>query len=195
MERLADLATDAGMHLLWGREHFPGVVDHDTWESELLDDEDIERHIAAGHVVPIYIHADGVYAFTLRLESDARLTPDEQKHVRRASGPYRFVSLGHADLSGLEAIEASVATDGSVVSAPLAPAEYSVQVLQMDYGKVRNRTDEHPDFIVLVEPATPGTSYRLSVETFDDDEDEAEGGGGRRGRSLWGRWRTGGRDR
>ena len=41
--------------------------------------------------------------------------------------------------------------------------------------------DKHPDFIVLVEPATPEMSYRLSVETFDDDEDktrrEATGGG------------------
>jgi len=194
MERRADLATDSGMHLLWGREHFPGVVDYDTWEPELLEDEDIERHIAAGHVVPIYIQADGVYAFTLRLDGDARLTPDEQKRVRRASPPYRFVSLGHVDLSGIEAVEASVATDGSVVSAPLAPGEYSVKVFLMDYDKVRNRTDKHPDFIVLVQPSTPGTSYRLSVETFDD-EDEAEESGGRGGRSLWGRWRTGARDR
>jgi hypothetical protein len=180
MEVRADLATDAGMHLLWGREHFPQVVDYDTWEPELLEDEDIERHIAAGHVVPINIHADGMYAFTLRLDGDARLTPDEQKHVRRTSHPNRFVSLGHVDLSGIEAVEASVATDGSVASAPLPPGEYSVPVFQMDYGKVRRRTDQHPDFIVLVEPAVPGTSYRLAVDTFDEvDEDEEEEGCGR----------------
>ena len=54
MDLLATLRTDAGMHVLWDRYHFPGVVDYPTWESELVEDENIERrHIAMGHIVPI----------------------------------------------------------------------------------------------------------------------------------------------
>ena len=39
------MATDAGMFGLWAPAAFGDIVDYDTWESELLEDEDIVRHI------------------------------------------------------------------------------------------------------------------------------------------------------
>ena len=48
-------ATDAGMLALWDRQNFQGITDYETWESELLEDEDIQHHIVAGAYVPLYI--------------------------------------------------------------------------------------------------------------------------------------------
>jgi hypothetical protein len=104
MEMTAALATDTGMHLLWDRAHFPTIVVYSTWEPELLEDSDIERHVAAGHVVPINIQADGAVVFTVR--GDSSLTPvlkeAEAVRVLAASEPYRFDCAGHADVSGIE---------------------------------------------------------------------------------------------
>jgi hypothetical protein len=56
------LATDAGMHVVWDRAHFGNVRDYTSWERELLEHEDIERHIGAGELIPINIQSDGTFA-------------------------------------------------------------------------------------------------------------------------------------
>jgi hypothetical protein len=71
MDLIATLRTDAGMHVLWDRYHFPGVVDYPTWASELVEDENIERHLAMGHIVPINIRSDGTFVINVRADEAA----------------------------------------------------------------------------------------------------------------------------
>ena len=168
MELRAVIPTDSGMHVLWDRAHFAGVVDYGTWEQQLLDNVDIERHIASGHLVPINIHSDGAFAFTVRIDPSEtpELSPDERDRVVVQSDGYRFVSRGSADLSGLEYVVGDVAADGRVASVRLSPGEYEVRSHLMDYDDVATKTDVHPDFIIAVGPPS-GVEYRLSVDTFN----------------------------
>jgi hypothetical protein len=167
MELRAVLQTDSGMHVLWDRAHFASVVDYNTWEQQLLEDADIESHIALGHLVPINIHSDGAFAFTLRIgESETPiLSPDEQTRVVVQSEAYRFLSGGCVDLSGLEYVAGVVPVDGRVATAFLTPGEYEVCIHLMDYEDIADKTDAHPDFIILVGPPT-GAAYRRSVNSF-----------------------------
>jgi hypothetical protein len=156
------------MHALWGRDHFSHVVDYDTWELELLEDNDIERHIAAGRLVPINIHSDGAFAFTVGTDPAAMpsLTPDELGRVVAQSGPYRFVSTGIVDLSGIEYIAGAPPQDGLVASASLDAGEWESRVFLMDYDDVVETSDEHPDFIIVIGPPT-GSDWRSRAETFE----------------------------
>jgi hypothetical protein len=60
------VATDAGMLVLWDPQRFEAVVDDDTWEDELLDDEDIVRHIQAGALVPLNVGGDVTFSVLVR---------------------------------------------------------------------------------------------------------------------------------
>jgi hypothetical protein len=161
------LPTDSGMHAVWARGHFPEIVDYASWEHELFDDDDVKRHIAAGHLVPINIHSDAAFAFTVRTDpvAMASLTSDERRRVVRESEPYRFVSTGHVDCSGIEYIMGAPSGDGLVATTPLAAGEYGAKVFLMDYDDVGDKTDDHPDFIVIVGPVST-TEWRLDAETF-----------------------------
>jgi hypothetical protein len=167
VEIRAVLPTDSGMHALWGRDHFPNIVDYDSWEPELLDDEDIERHIRSGHLVPINIHSDGAFAFTMRTDTVATpsLTADERRRVVRESEPYRFVSTGNVDCSGIEYIAGAPPEDGLVATAALDAGEYGAKVFLMDYDDVGDKTDNHPDFIVVIGPLSTA-NCRLRAEIF-----------------------------
>src|SRR5258708_3311363 len=68
MELTGALQTDSGMCVLWDRGHFVGVRDYPSWETELLEDVDIERHIVSGHLVPINIGSDGVFVVAVRAD-------------------------------------------------------------------------------------------------------------------------------
>ncbi|WP_433562884.1 hypothetical protein ACQP1O_36480 [Nocardia sp. CA-151230] len=48
---------------------FTHVVDYDSWELELLDDEPIVEHIRAGRLVPLNIPSDGEFGVLVRLYS------------------------------------------------------------------------------------------------------------------------------
>jgi hypothetical protein len=48
------------MLVLWDSQRFEAVVDYDTWEDELLEGEDIVRHIQAGALVPGRRRSGGV---------------------------------------------------------------------------------------------------------------------------------------
>jgi hypothetical protein len=103
MELSRLLATDAGMHVVWDRAHFGNVRDYASWERELLADEDIERHIRVGDLIPINIQSDGPFRITLRVASltTPTLTVEEARRIVVASEPYRFVGSGHLDVSPL----------------------------------------------------------------------------------------------
>ncbi|MCP3975932.1 MAG: hypothetical protein GY720_15735 [bacterium] len=169
MELRAVLATDSGRYALWDRAHFPGIVDYDTWEREPLEDVDVERHIASGHLVPINIRSDGAFAFTLRLDQTGSpaVSFEERRRVLVESEPYRFVTNGNADLSGLEHIADSVRSDGPVATMPIAAGVYEVRICLMDYDDIATRTNDHPDFIVLIGRPS-GAGQRLSVDSFGD---------------------------
>jgi hypothetical protein len=166
VELTATLRTDAGMHAVWDRHHFTGVVDYPTWEAELLEDEDIERHIAAGHLVPINIRSDGTFVINLRADegNSPVLAEDERARVLAASDPYRFACSGHVDLSGIEYVVASPSPP-SVASADLAAGAYAVRVYLLDWDDLATRTEANPDFVLLVGPAR-ADDFRRSVATF-----------------------------
>jgi hypothetical protein len=161
------LATDAGMHVVWDRAHFGNVRDYTSWERELLEHEDIERHIGAGELIPINIQSDGTFRITLRVASSTTptLTQEESRRVVSASEPYRFVGAGHIDVSGIEFVSAEPDPQ-SVASAPLAAGEYEARVFLLDWDDVSARTDDQPDFVVLL-GATSSSRHRTSASTFD----------------------------
>lgn len=166
MELRATLMTDAGMHLIWDRSHFADVTDYATWSAELEEDADILRHVMAGHIVPIYIHSDGAFAFTVRAETFTmpRLAPDEERRIVVRSERYRFASLGHLDASGIEHVERQPSE--RVASIELPATEYDVIVHLMNYDDIVHKTPDHPDFIITLGPAE-AHAPRRSIETFD----------------------------
>lgn len=167
MEITATLPTDSGMHVLWDRAHFSGVHDYQTWESELLDDADIEAHIAAGHVVPININSDGVFTITIRAET--KRTPEvpeeERNRVLAASEGYLFHSAGHIDISGIEHVGATPAPP-LVASGAFPAGKYEAQVFLLDWDDFPSRSDQHPDFLVVIGPLQ-SVALRRSIQTFD----------------------------
>ena len=167
MELSRLLATDAGMHVVWDRAHFESVRDYASWERELLEDEDIERHIRAGDLIPINIQRDGTFRITLRVASSTTptLTAEEARRIVVASEPYRFVGSGHLDVSGIEYVAAEPDPQ-SVASALLAAGEYEARIFLLDWDDVTERTDDHPDFVVLL-GATSSSRHRTSASTFD----------------------------
>ena len=51
--------TDPGVLALWNPARFAAITSYQTWEHALLDDQDIERHVAAGDLAPSTSAATG----------------------------------------------------------------------------------------------------------------------------------------
>ena len=98
------LITGSATFGVWDRQYFLNVTDYDTWEEELLDDEDIVRHITAGHFVPITIYSDGAFEFEVRVGEPEinSLSPREHQFLIESSEPYLFRSAGELSVSGIE---------------------------------------------------------------------------------------------
>jgi hypothetical protein len=71
--------TDAGMLALWNPRRFADIVDYESWERQLYDDDDILRHVRDGHLVPVNIGGDGAFDFTVRTATDGDATPTERE--------------------------------------------------------------------------------------------------------------------
>jgi hypothetical protein len=168
--------TDCGMLALWQPEQFRNVVDYVTWEPELLEDADIFRHIQQGALVPINVESDGAFECTVRAGSDgmsATLSDRENRYRLASSEPYLFRSLGVLSISGIEHIDRSPREASS--SVPLAAGDWVVTVHFLDWtqepgaqtadGKPAPGT--LPDFVVLLDPATPGMRFRTKITTFE----------------------------
>jgi hypothetical protein len=163
------LTTDSGMHLLWDRAYFSGITDFDTWEPELYQDADIRRHLEAGHLVPINIHSDGAFVFTVRasVNETPELSEQEAARVLVASQAYRFESQEHLDVSGIEHV-CEEPEARSVLSVEIPPGRYAVRVYLLDWEDLAERTDANPDFVLLVGLAEAEESkFRTSLDTFD----------------------------
>ncbi|MER5386292.1 hypothetical protein ABT040_39660 [Streptomyces sp. NPDC002688] len=173
----ATVATDAGMLVLWDPQRFEAVVDYDTWEDELLEDEDILRHIRAGALVPLNVGGDGAFGVLVRsgtATTSAGLTERESAHQLVASQPYHFVSRGRALVGGIEHVSGN-ASD-SVIEHLVSEGRYAVVIHLIDWQAETGSQDKEgrpvpgalPDFVVLINPAQPGQgTFRTAVNTFE----------------------------
>lgn len=171
-------ATGSGMHCLWDRKAFASVSDYDSWERELLQDQDIARHISAGALVPLNIGSDGAMAIEVRLGTSgapAALSERETTYLIVRSEPFLFRSSGSIGVGGLESVEG--APRNGVGTVELPPGDYAATVhliawdeepgMQTDDGPA---ADALPDYVVLLQPAEPSTKYRQKIETFERPE-------------------------
>ncbi|MGO8827556.1 MAG: hypothetical protein ACLQU9_20280 [Acidimicrobiales bacterium] len=167
--------TDAGMFVLWNPARFEGVVDYDTWERELLDDSDIERHVAAGELVPVNIRADGTFGFEVRVgsvESPATYEDREAQCLVATSDPYLFESEGTGRLSGIEDVTGRSGSPGITVEIP--KGTWSVTVYLLEWQREPGALDASgnpaptalPDFLLVVNRATDQSGFRTSSATF-----------------------------
>ncbi|MGA5193991.1 hypothetical protein [Streptomyces exfoliatus] len=153
------------------------VVDYDTWEDELLEDEDIARHIQAGALVPLNLGGDGAFGVLVRAGTAAApgtLTERETAHQLVASPSYLFVSHGRALVGGIENVSED-ASDG-VIEHPVPEGRCAVVVHLIDWQAEAGSRDKTgrpapgalPDFVVLINPAQPGKgTFRSEVNTFE----------------------------
>jgi hypothetical protein len=167
----ADLATDSGMLCVWDAQPFAGITDYDSWEKELCEDEDILRHIDAGHFVPLNL-GDGAFAVELREGSPDSMNEREREYLLVPSQPYLLVSTGRILISGLEQVGAD---PRSFLTRDLAPGRYTVHVQLIDWTEEPGSKDSNgsptpdalPDMIVFIQPAGEGAPvYRRDLETF-----------------------------
>lgn len=155
------VTTDAGMQVLWHRKPFEHVVDYESWEDALLEDEDIAEHIRAGAVVPIWAHSDGVFECVVRWGENAALTEAEESHVVVRSEPYLLISETDVRVGGLEHVT-GVAAEDEGFAVPLPPGRWDVITHVID-GAAH---DEDIDFIVLIRPGGGG-HHRTEVRPYD----------------------------
>jgi hypothetical protein len=168
--------TNSGMTCLWNPAAFIDVMDYDTWEAELLEDEDIRRHIRAGAFVPINIQSDGVYEIEVRVGTAADpavLSEREAKYEFVASEPYLFRSTGRLCVSGIECVEKKPADGVGVLAIPRGDYAVKVHLIGWDQEPGMKRKDGKPkkealpDFVAVMNPKPKGkTKFRTKVETF-----------------------------
>ena len=168
--------TDSGMLALWDPEHFAGITSYETWETELLEDEDIARHIAQGAYVPINIQSDGAFECEVRIGDEymrSDLTPRESQYLAVSSQPYLYCSHGKACISGVEHVQGNPPKIISSLSLPNGNYSVSVHLLNWDTEPGAKGADGKPtagalpDFLILLNPVTANTTnFRKSVETF-----------------------------
>ncbi|MET8586417.1 hypothetical protein ABZX39_36955 [Streptomyces collinus] len=180
VETVSTVATDAGILALWDPQRFTGIVDHDTWDRQLGEDNDIERHIRAGALVPVNIRSDGAFGVLVRIGGVGRLaqlTERERRHCLVTSDAYLLHSSGQVWLSGIEAVGAE-AWPGTV-QCHLPAGRYSVVIHLIAWedepGSVNAdgtpSTTALSDFVVLINAAGPEhVAFRTAVETFDRAE-------------------------
>lgn len=168
--------TDAGMFAVWDSRHFDNIVDYDSWEYELLEDNDIIGHVEKGYFVPINLHSDGCYEFEVRtseVDNAESLSPRELKYLTVSSAPYYLRSEGLICFGGYEYISNDPTEDVGVLE--VQKGDYKVVVNLMAWDNEPGSKDASgkpmpnalPDFIVNITPAQKG-SFKpcLSLETF-----------------------------
>jgi hypothetical protein len=170
-------ATDAGMHALWNPARFTGITDYPSWEDELLDDDDIARHVQAGELVPVNIGGDGAFQFLVRVGTTGQapaLTSREERHLLASSQAYLYLSDGTAHLTGIEHIQADPGP--AVPTLTIPPGPNAVTIHLIDWAAEPGAKDADgkpasgalPDFVILISPDTINAEpYRTQLQTFD----------------------------
>jgi hypothetical protein len=82
--------TDAGMLCVWNPTAFTLIVDYDTWEAQLFEDDDIAGHISSGVFVPINIGSDGAFDFEMRVGDLMDLSSSQQESGSISAFPRSF---------------------------------------------------------------------------------------------------------
>ncbi|MFF9910316.1 hypothetical protein [Streptomyces sp. NPDC013457] len=179
------VATEAGMIVLWDSQWFAAVVDDDGWEDELLEDEDIVRHIQAGALVPLtcalvplIVGGDGAFGVLVRSGTEA--APAGLTERRRPTGWWLPVPTSSSPTAAhwSAASSTSVGTSRAVWSSTPCPraARRTVVVHLIDWQAEAGSQDETgkplpgalPDFVVLINHAQPGRdTCRTAVQTFE----------------------------
>jgi hypothetical protein len=172
-----DSTSSTGMFALWQPENFRTIdrQDMSTWENELIEDLDIERHIGVGAFVPITLSFDGSFNFSF---SFGELTARELRYAKLISDKYSLMSHGEVMLSGLEDISGEIYS--SVTRLILEGGMYQVRVYLIAWYLESGYTQDGaeslpgvlPDFIVQIQKSDSDDqdSFRTSAETFDQDE-------------------------
>lgn len=152
--------TDAGATALWNAPAFAAITAYDSWERELLEDEDLDRHIAAGHLVPITRGSDGVFNIVARVgnaATRAQLTDRENQFCLVATQTYPFEATGTVLLSGIEFVEGN---STSAFRVPLETGKWDVVVNLIEWDAERGARGADgkpvasalPDFVLLINP-------------------------------------------
>lgn len=171
-----DLTTGSGLWALWDYDTYKEVDSYQKWEPLFCDDADIEAQIRRKRFVPVNIHQDGCFSFTLKIAEE--LSDREQKYVCVKSEPYLFQSNGKLILSGLDSIHKDINSSDAII-VDIENGFYSVQVYLISWdeepGAYLDDGDINPDalsdFVVLVKPnADPTGVYRERVNTFSEDD-------------------------
>ena len=168
--------TDAGMLALWIPTAFQGVTDYDTWERELLDNDDIQRHIRLGAFVPININSDGCFEVEVRVGAVGNrsvINERERKFLFVTSEPYLLRSQSKVCLSGIEHVEREPSQQVGRLDLP--PGDYSAVIHMIGWDEEPgSRTDDGkptanalPYFLVILNPVVSETTFRTKVDTFD----------------------------
>jgi hypothetical protein len=169
--------TNSGMLALWDPKHFAGIASYETWEAEMLEEDDIARHIEQGAYVPINIRSDVAFECEVRVGNENmpdELSPRESEYLAATSQPYLYRSHGNACLSGIERVEGNPPPIIASLSVP--NGNYSATVHMLDWDTEPGAKDPDgkpspgalPDFLILLNPVTDSiTDFRKSVETFD----------------------------
>jgi len=162
------------MHCVCDQTPFAAVTDYDSWARELLEDRDIGRHIAAGHLVPLNIGSDGPMEVEVRVgtaAAPAALSSRETQYLIVASKPYRLVSTGRVGVCGIESIANPPESETGQLA--LAPGEYAAVVHLMAWDEEPGMQTDNgpapgalPDYVVLVNPSQPGAEYRTELKSF-----------------------------
>lgn len=181
VETVSTVSTDAGMLALWDPQRFTGIVDYDTWDPELGEDEDVERHIRSGALVPINIRSDGAFGVLVRIGVSGRfaqLTEREHRHRLVTSDAYLLHSSGQVWLSGIEAVGAHAWSDTVQFDLPVGRYSVVIHLIAWEDEEGSVNTDGTPsetalsDFVALINPAESGQDqFRSAAETFDRPED------------------------
>ena len=171
----SDLATDSGMLCVWDAQTFAGITDYDSWEKELCEDEDIMRHLQAGHLVPLNLGA-GAFAVELRQGSPDSMSEREREYLLVPSQPYLLNSTGRILISGLEHVGADPRSN---LDLELPTGPYTVHIQLIDWTEEPGSKDASgsptptalPDMIVFIQPVgQDAPDYRNDLETFRKED-------------------------
>ncbi len=170
------LGTNSGMWALWDCESYKDVTDYEHWEPLFCEDKDIEKQIETNAFVPIYVHADGIRSFTLRINEE--LSEKEENYIITKSEEYLFSTSGRIAVSGIDYISSDVVEQQTIL-AEVPKGYYSVEIVViawdddpeafLENGEVSE--DALSDFVVILRSdADPHGAYRKSVDTFKKGE-------------------------
>jgi hypothetical protein len=166
--------TDAGMHALWAPEHFGAIVDYESWDATLGDDDSLHPYVRAGLLVPISL-GDGAWQFVVRIGTSSRPavpTDREADYLVVASEPYLLLSSGLLYLGGLEHVAAHPGEYVLRVRTPPGRYEVTVHLIEWASEPGARTTTGHaaegalPDLVVLLNPTEEERDYRDDLDTF-----------------------------